>query len=277
MVDIVVEYHQYVPGSLDSDPISCILYGDALSCERANDAQNARINGESKWDRLQGLVPAIQEWHKHGILLEAHTSLYIYVRNRCRHHNVNSKTSSCFNYATDLLCFATKAYVIASSRSMIDKDNIPKDIEKLWCYFQFIAKKLQDCNADSSNCGLCQLESDNEEWFHLTCLGLSDNDVPVGEWFCSGQYYKSNQDHIFEYSKALLWRGLGEMARHDAIREGDGDRIISNWRHDMIVFDHALNGGMSSHLAHQLRWNITVGKVGHNLEMESLRKGFRGI
>ncbi|KAL3831299.1 hypothetical protein ACJMK2_023069 [Sinanodonta woodiana] len=195
------------------DPISCILYGDALSCERENDVHNARINGKSK--------------------------------NRYRHHNVNSKTSSCFNYATDLLCFATEAYVIASSRSMMDKDNIPKDIEKLWCYFQSIAKKvvalefhppeLQDCNADSSYCGLCQLE-----WFHLTCLGLSDNDVPVGEWFCSGQCevmstkstndYKSNQDHIFEYSKALLWRGLGEMAPHDAISEGDRDRIINHWR-----------------------------------------------
>ncbi|KAL3889910.1 hypothetical protein ACJMK2_002229 [Sinanodonta woodiana] len=202
---------------------------------------------------------------------------------------------------------------------MIDKDNIPKDIENLWCYFQSIVKKvvtlgfhppeLHDCIADSIYCGLCQLESDNEEficcdnhscpkgrWFHLTCLGLSDNDVPVGEWFCSGQCevmstestkdYKSNQDHIFEYSKALLWRGLGEMACHDAIREGDGDRIVSHWRHDMIEFFYqhhpkyfvcgynllsALNGGMSSHLAHQLRWNRTVntaGKVGHNLEMD---------
>ncbi|KAL3879135.1 hypothetical protein ACJMK2_031446, partial [Sinanodonta woodiana] len=93
--------------------------------------------------------------------------------------------------------------------------------------------------SDDEECIYC----DNHSWpkrrrFHLTCLGLSDNDVPVGESFCSGQCevmstkstkdYKSNQDHIFENSKALLWRGIGEMACHDAIREGDGDRIISH-------------------------------------------------
>ncbi|KAL3872642.1 hypothetical protein ACJMK2_035857, partial [Sinanodonta woodiana] len=47
MVNIMVEYHQYVPGSLDSDSISCILYRYALGYERANDAQIVRINGGS--------------------------------------------------------------------------------------------------------------------------------------------------------------------------------------------------------------------------------------
>ncbi|KAL3879134.1 hypothetical protein ACJMK2_031445, partial [Sinanodonta woodiana] len=128
MVDVMVKCYQYIPESLDSDPISCILYGDALSCGRANDAQNARINGESKWDRLQGTcfcnTRVVQAWHTIG-----GRNLKQIINKQIRHHNVNSKTSSCFNYATDLL------------NQFIDKDNIPNDIEKLWCSFQSIVKK----------------------------------------------------------------------------------------------------------------------------------------
>lgn len=75
MIDIMDTYQQYVPAENFLTPT--ILYGDGLSCERANDAQNARINGQSARDRLEGLVPAIQEWHKRGILLEVKVILNI--------------------------------------------------------------------------------------------------------------------------------------------------------------------------------------------------------
>lgn len=71
MVDIMEAYHKYVPGTPgETAPMTTILYGDGLSCERANDAQNARLNSDNPWDRLEGLNPAIQEWHKRGLLLE---------------------------------------------------------------------------------------------------------------------------------------------------------------------------------------------------------------
>lgn len=66
MIDVMLHYDQYVPGN---PLIPVILYGDGLSCERVNDASNARINAHTPRDRLEGLIPAIQEWHKRVLLL----------------------------------------------------------------------------------------------------------------------------------------------------------------------------------------------------------------
>lgn len=59
-VDIMATYHNYVPGNPDEEPIAIPLFGDALSVERANDAQNARVNAGNAWQQLH---PCIQEWH----------------------------------------------------------------------------------------------------------------------------------------------------------------------------------------------------------------------
>lgn len=69
-IDIVDEYHKYVPLKPDGSPLTLPLHADGLSCERVNDAQNARINGNTKWLQLQGLFPNIQEWHKRCLLLQ---------------------------------------------------------------------------------------------------------------------------------------------------------------------------------------------------------------
>lgn len=70
MVDIMEDYHQYVPGTRDENPVIIPLFGDGLSVERGFDAQDARINAGDPWQQLQGLHPSIQEWHKRGILLQ---------------------------------------------------------------------------------------------------------------------------------------------------------------------------------------------------------------
>lgn len=45
-----------------------------------------------------------------------------------------------------------------------------------------------------------------------------------------------NQDSLYNYSCALLREGLLDWARHDAVREGDGPRIVLYWKHDMLAF-----------------------------------------
>lgn len=69
-IDIVNEYHKYVPMKPDGSPLIIPLHADGLSCERVNDAQNARVNGTTKWQQLQGMIPNIQEWHKRCLLLQ---------------------------------------------------------------------------------------------------------------------------------------------------------------------------------------------------------------
>ena len=38
------------------------------------------------------------------------------------------------------------------------------------------------------------------------------------------------------YIKRLLWGGLNNMARHDAVKENDGARMIMHWKFDMFEF-----------------------------------------
>ena len=47
-----------------------ITWGDGLSCERHVDAQNARANAETPLDRLEGLEPSPQEFHKRMLLMQ---------------------------------------------------------------------------------------------------------------------------------------------------------------------------------------------------------------
>ena len=135
-------------------------------------------------------------------------------------------------------------------------------------------------------------------WFHLSCMNMSLEDVPEDKYYCSIECSQASQkkkrvvvfhatnDHVFQYSRAMLFRGLGERARYDAIRENDGDRIISHWRSDMIDFYNMqhpkyfiegfhlltdMNGGVPERVAHQMKWNRTVnvrGGRGHNISMD---------
>ena len=105
-------------------------------------------------------------------------------------------------------------------------------------------------------------------------------------------------DHIQEYSKSLCYHGLMILLHRDAIREGDGPRMINYWKHNLLQYldlNHqkyliytvrlltAMNGGVSERLREQIVWNRTVnhGGPGNNISMdlmiEFLNKAFKGI
>ena len=126
-------------------------------------------------------------------------------------------------------------------------------------------------------------------WFHLECLGMEEEDVPEDDWFCSesckvsltkeGKKQKKQKvserfrDLRKEYVHGLLWRGLNAIARHDAVKENDGPRMINHWKHDMFEFYershpkyfifglHLLAnvaGATSERIKHNLIWERTV-------------------
>ena len=70
MIEIMEEYHKYVPLKPNGDPLILPLHADGLSCERGNDSQSGRINATTPCLQLQGLVMNIQEWHKRCLLLQ---------------------------------------------------------------------------------------------------------------------------------------------------------------------------------------------------------------
>ena len=97
----------------------------------------------------------------------------------------------------------------------------------------------------------CNSKCERGSWFHLECLGMDEDDVPEGDWYCSedcklsatsarGKKKKSTVDRFSDgkkdYANHLIWRGLNNIARHDAVTENDGMRMIRHWRFDMFDF-----------------------------------------
>ena len=57
-------------------------------------------------------------------------------------------------------------------------------------------------------------------------------------WYCSEMCFIASDadDHVLNYTKALVWEGLYNMARRDAIKEGDGEAMTDFWKMDMVLF-----------------------------------------
>lgn len=70
MIDIVQHLQQYVPRRKDGKLIPILLGGDALSVERGEGANRARLDAINQLDRLEGFVWKSEDWHGHVISLQ---------------------------------------------------------------------------------------------------------------------------------------------------------------------------------------------------------------
>lgn len=139
---------------------------------------------------------------------------------------------------------------------MIEKEKFRDDIsrriiDKIFCSpnTKQVLNVSVDHTADSSQYCICKLDvggtmvycnnrnCEKGTWFHLECLGMEEDDVTDDDWFCfeecrqkRGRGKKTTADKLKdlkkEYVEILLWRGLNNMARHDAVKENDGPRMI---------------------------------------------------
>ena len=69
-IAILTKLQNYIPAIDDDNPLTTLVYGDALSCERHNDAHNARVNSATSKQRLEGVEPSPQEFHKRMLLMQ---------------------------------------------------------------------------------------------------------------------------------------------------------------------------------------------------------------
>ena len=78
MVDILEELHkQYVPISGSTEETKSVKIvekvpfgGDQLTEERARNARAGRSDGDSEYERLEGLIPKVEDWHAIRILYQ---------------------------------------------------------------------------------------------------------------------------------------------------------------------------------------------------------------
>ncbi|CAC5401407.1 unnamed protein product [Mytilus coruscus] len=283
MVDIMEDYHQYVPGTRDENPVIIPLFGDGLSVILGS---NYRVFIHPSKNGISGefcyrLLYSQKSARSAGSLS--------YIRNSYRQINVKEKVSACFNEATELLRFSTTAYIVASALTFMNCasiDDIPTDLQTqqddLLLYMSEVAEKIVEMcfqppntvsilNANTSQKDIykyCVCKNDIEEdmircnnkkcnrgkWFHYSCKDITNDEILSEEWYCC-QVCKVSQtssevkdDLVYEYSQMLLWRGIGD---------------------DTLLMD--THGALSLRIAKQLTWNRTVnvhGGVNRNIEMD---------
>ncbi|XP_038062978.1 uncharacterized protein LOC119733651 [Patiria miniata] len=344
MIEILDTLHKYVPRNERDGPGTLILHGDGLSCERVKDAQNARINGATQWAQLTGLQPCVQEWHKQVIILQdIYNHLYnstsgkdkmtlFHLRNVFGHHNVTATVKKSYNFNAEFLEFATHGFIAAYALHLVGSQHshqpldIPSSKEDQVQYVTSISRQIVDdvflpsqaANILHSPYCVCKdyvdettmICCDNTHcqegsWFHLQCVGIPEDRVPKGKWYCSTECRRASShkkkksckretktneqakiDRVREYNKSVIFHGLNFLIRRDAIRQNDGNRMIAHWKSDLVTFltgthnkymvlAHRLlmgvNGAFSDRIAKTLVWNRTVnpsGCPGRNIAMD---------
>ncbi|CAC5412942.1 unnamed protein product [Mytilus coruscus] len=129
---------------------------------------------------------------------------------------VSSNIMSCFNKADELLEFTTKVYVILAMMNILGFKTIDDELDEEdhslilskvsneivnqiypTTNTKEILNVISDKSLDQSLYCICKLESGGEmvycgnkkckfgQWFHLDCIGLSEDEIPEGDWFCS--------------------------------------------------------------------------------------------
>ena len=60
----------------------------------------------------------------------------------------------------------------------------------------------------------------------------------IGDWYCSDECAIGalEDDPILNHTKSLMWLGLNNTFRRDAVSEGNGPMIITHWKMDVSNF-----------------------------------------
>jgi len=89
MIDILTEIHEkYLPvtktaddsGNIEIEVLQKIFFGgDQLTEERARNARQGRADGDTEFDRLEGCIPKVEDWHAGRVLYQVCLLLFYLV------------------------------------------------------------------------------------------------------------------------------------------------------------------------------------------------------
>lgn len=193
-----------------------------------------------------------------------HGTLY-QLRNRLNRTNVVSNPTSDFNACDDFFVLVVTSHVVTAALEVI------KDMPHLDTAWMHTPEQRKSC-------------------LHEVCSKIVDN-------FINFSYHKVpsvSEDRIFTYATEIISTGCFYLEFADAIREGDGNRILRCWRYLLPIFkfsnrtnyaNEVLNMLLQHHFtlsprhAQQLIWSRCVnvhGFTGRNipadLHMEHLNR-----
>uniref|UniRef100_A0A1X7U207 DUF6589 domain-containing protein n=1 Tax=Amphimedon queenslandica TaxID=400682 RepID=A0A1X7U207_AMPQE len=245
MIDIMLKLQSYAPtehstvvdgvsGSTISFDVTheILLGGDQLTRKRAESAKFARRNSPIAAERLDGLIPVCEDWHAKKIFLEMiwawmykgksflEKGTLCHLRNVIDRRNISAKAADDFNACEDFFVTVVKCHIVVAAMQFFQmeaaSDSPVHDllVADLWTKPKQERKEVLDKVTRS----ICLNYVDVLAHYSL------DEDV--------------EKDGVMSYAVAVLSQGLLYMEFSDAIREGDGSRILRCWRYFMIIFKH---------------------------------------
>ena len=271
---------QYIPES-----IKVFLGGDQLTCERIRGGQKARLQSRGR-KKLQQFIAKIEDWHA----LQAYYQVIweeLY------------STSSVRDKGT-----------LYQLRTLIDRRNVVSDPKKdLHACQSFLHTVLESTilAVFAAQHSLTTMDIGIEAIFphglpessegRIQCLTSLASSIVENVHIDSTSVPRSIRDDSTNYTYKLLGMGLLAWDLEDAVREGDGERIVLIWKFLLLLFRQAgktkyaleafgllynLNVSLTAKQAFRLMHNRTCnvkGRKGENksldLQMEHMNRSFK--
>ena len=269
-----------------------IFSGDQLTRERAHGSQLIRDGCTTKAERLQQILPVIENWHaKQSFLTLIWECLYnthssrdtgtlYHLRQAIHRNNVTADPKKDVEACEQFMLSVTRAYLVSAAMEFFGMENVndepkinapPEGLlskEEKVTYLESITRKIVEKFAPLHQ--------------NLSAAVLLPD--PEGEQCMSTNI---QEDKIANYSHQVIELGLILMQLIDTAREGDGERSVRNWKMLTCYFKsrsshskYALEGInfisqvralLSPRKAHEVIWSqfcSTQGGPGHNLSCD---------
>ena len=191
----------YIP-FIQEKPYTSIVYGDGLRCERGNGAHRTRFTGLNPLERLEGLAPSPQEFHKEMLLLHGFFDEFFkgsvasdrgtlcQLKNLFNFRNVKAGMSDIFSHSWELMRLLTEVYVCSLVIKLLEMEGLerrpskaPLNIEtasreERQKYFQFICNSVVKKVWHEMVIKRLKLDKDSDR--PLYCCGEEEDNEIIG-------------------------------------------------------------------------------------------------
>lgn len=141
------------------------------------------------------------------------------LRNVLHRTNVVNKPSHDFNACDDFLRLVTTSQVLYASLNTLCMNSLSDGPQNV---------------PEPQNVWLLD-DATRQQLLHSLCEKIVNNFIP----FQFHNMQDTSSDNVCNYFKHLLGLGLFYIEYSDAIREGDGERILRCWRYLLVIFKNS--------------------------------------
>ncbi len=268
IVDILEHCKKYVPCKTvilseplpgtdcteDKEYVHTLIGGDYLSVARARGAQHIRRTSELEIYRLDGLLPVTEDWHAKVCLLEVCKinicvfciKLFFFfffffflqvfwkrlfkttsgtqkgtlcqLRKLINRRNVTKRPKSDVNAAEDFVEVVVISHVLTAVMTYLEMSSFTD---------------APSCTSVPEN---LWMEDEKKRRDTLECIAnrVVDEHIDLEMTFLEPNYDACGT--TYDYACEVLMLGLFIFDFKDAVREGDGDHIITLWKYMMLFF-----------------------------------------